>query len=105
MNMSKMQVSKIVLEYIHSETGWGNPLLPLCESEDLFLDDAETISDGTIRVTFRYHFNKDGFSQYDKIHILEGSAVIDASGTILDFTLEETYTGPATTNDPYISKS
>lgn len=101
--MEKEQLTSIILDFIHSETGWGTPLRPLCEFEDLFLDAAKTISDGKIKVTFRYHFNEDGFSQYDKTHILEGAVVISTSGAVLDFTLEETYTGPATTNDPYSS--
>jgi hypothetical protein len=67
------------------------------------LDEIDRLSDGKNRVVFRYRFDEDGFSQYDKSHELEGMIVIDAAGMILESALEETYTGPATTYDRYVS--
>ena len=95
----------IILDFVHAETGWANPLKPYCEFEDLFLDEPETLADGRIRITFRYSFDEDGFSQYPKDHHLEGMVVVDATGKIVESTLEETFTGPATVLDPYKPKS
>ena len=36
--------------------------------------------------------------------ILEGEAILDVAGSILSFKLEETYTGPASVEDPYKTK-
>ena len=69
------------------------------------MDEVERLPDDTIRVVFHYRFDEDGFSQYDKSHTLEGTVVIDTAGTILESTLEETYTGPATTYNRYESQS
>ena len=103
--MNEKHLRSIILKYIYSETGWGNPLQPGCEFEDLYLDEIDNHPDGKIRVVFRYRFDEDGFSQYDKSHTLEGTVVIDTAGTILESTLEETYTGPATTYNRYESQS
>jgi hypothetical protein len=96
---------KIILDFIHSETGWGNPLRPQCEFEDLYLDDPEKLANDTTRVTFRYYFDEDGFSQYDKGHKLEGMVIVDATGKIVESTLEETHRGPAAQLDRYRPKS
>ena len=99
--MKDINLNNIILDFVHTETGWGNPLRPQCEFEDLFLDDPEKLENGTTRVTFRYTFDEDGLSQYPKGPHLEGMVVVDASGKIVESKLEETYTGPATTMDPY----
>ena len=88
--MKDVDLNKIFLDFVHSETGWGNPLRPQCEFEDLYLDDPEKLSNDKTRVTFRYYFDEDGFSQYDKGHKLEGMIVVDATGKIVESTLEET---------------
>ena len=103
--MKDFDLNKIILDFVHSETGWGNPLRPGCEFEDLFLDEPEKLEGDRLRVTFRYSFDEDGFSQYPKDHRLEGMVVIDATGKIVESKLEETFTGPATTMDPYRPKS
>lgn len=103
--MEDSDIKTIILDFIHSETGWGNPLKPQCEFGDLFLDEIGTLPDDKVKVTFRYRFDEDGFSQYDKSHTLEGEVTIDSAGAILESTLEETYTGPATTYDPYRPQS
>ncbi len=102
--MDESDIRRIILDFIHSETGWGDPLRPYCEFEDLFLDEPESLEDNGTRVTFRYTFDEDGFSQYPKSHHLEGMIAIDVTGKIVESTLEETYTGPACVLDPYVPK-
>jgi hypothetical protein len=99
--MKEVDLTRIILDYVHSETGWGNPLRPRCEFEDLYLDEIERLPDDTIRVVFRYAFDEDGFSQYSKVHGLEGLIVIDTSGNILESKLKEVYTGVGAVRDPY----
>ena len=103
--MKAEDLRRIILDFVHSETGWGNPLRPQCEFEDLFLDEPEELEDNRIRVTFRYSFDEDGFSHYPKDHLLEGMVVVNTDGDIVESKLEETFTGPATTMDPYKPKS
>ncbi|MHA1137595.1 MAG: hypothetical protein ACTSSE_14010 [Candidatus Thorarchaeota archaeon] len=61
-DMKELDLNKIVLDFIHSETGWGNPLRPGCEFADLYLDEIEKLPGDRIRVVFRYRFDEDGFS-------------------------------------------
>ena len=103
--MNEEQLKSIILNYIHAETGWGDPLQPYSEFEDFFLLEIERLPDDKTRVVFKYRFDEDGFSMYDKTHTLEGTALIDSSGTLIESTLEETYTGPATVFDPYKSQA
>lgn len=103
--MEKSDLAAIIFDFIHSETGWGNPLKPQCEFADLFLDKIERLPEDKVKVTFRYFFDEDGFSQYDRQHILEGFVVIDTTGAIIESTLEETHTGPGTVFDRYKSQS
>jgi len=103
--MEEVDLNAIILDFVHSETEWGNPLRPYCEFEDLYLDNPEKLANGRTRVTFRYYFDEDGFSQYDKGHKLEGMVVVDATGKIMESTLEETHTGPATLLDQYRPQS
>ena len=35
--MNENQIKEKLLELIHSKTGWGNPLRPNCEIEDLYI--------------------------------------------------------------------
>ncbi len=91
----------MILDHIHEVTGWGNPLRPYCEDEFLKLVEVVEHPDGLREVLVRYTFNEDGFSQYDKSHQLEGRFMISPNLEIVSAKLEETYTGPATTNDPY----
>jgi hypothetical protein len=99
--MDEVELNRIILDYVHSETGWGNPLRPRCEFEDLYFDDIERLPDDKVKVSFRYVFDEDGFSQYDKTHGLEGEVTIDSSGNIIESTLKEVYTGVGAVRDPY----
>jgi hypothetical protein len=99
--MEEADLNSIILDFIHSETGWGTPLRPHCEFEDLNLDEIERLPDDKVKVTFRYHFDEDGFSQYDKTHVLEGVVILDTAGSILEYTLKEVHTGVAANHNPY----
>ncbi len=99
--MSLKQIEEKLLEDIHLKTGWGNPLRPHCEIEDLTIKDLKEKNKGTQILNFQYIFDEDGFSQYDKTHVLEGTAIITSKGTILKIELEEIHTGVATIRPPY----
>jgi hypothetical protein len=103
--MKEVEINTIILDIVHSETGWGNPLRPRCEFEDFYLDEIERLLDDKVKVSFRYLFDEDGFSQYDKTHGLEGVVVIDSSGSILESTLKEIFTGVAANREPYRPQS
>lgn len=102
--MDKEELFSFILDFIHNETGWGNPLAPYSEFEGLYIGEVEQQEDDSIKVNFKYTFDEDGFSQYDKNHHLEGQIVISPEKTIISSSLEETYTGPATNQDPYRGK-
>lgn len=89
------QIRAIIFAFVHSETGWGNPLYPYSEYEELSIEKMEELSDGSLIVTFSYEFDEDAFSQYDKTHILKGRLKISSSGELLERFLEEAHTGVA----------
>ena len=99
--MKEIEIKAIILDFIHSETGWGNPLRPHCEFEALYLDEIEKLPEDKVKVSFRYLFDEDGFSQYDKTHALEGAVILNTAGSILESTLKEVHTGVAANCDPY----
>ena len=99
--LAEEQLRSVILDFIHEETGWGNPLRPRCEFEDLEIREVTPHPDGSLEIEVWYHFDEDGFSQYDKTHILEGRFTISISGTIDDMELEETHTGVAAVRNPY----
>ncbi len=101
---SPERISDLILCFVHKETGWGDPLKPQCEFDDLYVRETTLLDEEKISVTFEYHFDEDGFSMYPRNHILEGKVILDKAGSILSFKLEETYTGPACVEDPYKTK-
>lgn len=103
--MKEIELTTIILDFLHSETGWGNPLRPHCEFEELTLGTIEQLLDDKVKVTFRYLFDEDGFSQYDKTHVLDGEVTIEVSGEITEFVLKEIHTGVATNISPYRPQS
>ncbi|NHJ86281.1 MAG: hypothetical protein FK734_12530 [Asgard group archaeon] len=88
-------MKSIILDFIHLETGWGNPLHPHYELEELTIMEMMEERDGTRSVSFEYMFNEDGFSKNDKTHILVGSLIIGPTGKILQKQLKETHRGVA----------
>jgi len=101
--MTEKSLRSIVLDYIHAETGWGNPLRPYSEFEDLFILDIVLQPRGIREVVIKYRFDEDGFSQYDRSHTIEDRITVSSNWEIIKAELEETYTGPATVYDPYRS--
>ncbi len=95
------KISAIALDFVHRETGWGDPLQPQCEFEDFYLRGVKQLEGEKIVVLIEYHFDEDGFSMYPRIHILEGELILDKEGNIQSFKLEETFTGPGCVENPY----
>ncbi|MFX0102535.1 MAG: hypothetical protein ACFFCS_23410 [Candidatus Hodarchaeota archaeon] len=93
--MEDEKIRSIILDFVHSETGWGNPLRPHCEFEDMYIREREELPDGGVFIKFQYNFDEDGFSQYDKTHVLMGTIKINKDGKRLEASLEETHTGVA----------
>ena len=91
------EARNIILDFIHEETGFGNPLQPHYEIEELTILELREERDGTRYVAFEYMFNEDGFSKNDKTHILVGNIVISPTGKILSTQLKETHRGVAAT--------
>ena len=92
--MNEKQIKEKLLELIHSETGWANPLRPHCECEDLYIRNIQDYSDGKQIVVFRYIFDEDGFSQYDKTHVFDGSLTI-ANENLFKLEMDEIHAGVA----------
>ena len=101
--MKENRIKGIILEFVHTETGWGNPLRPHCEVEVLYLRETKELPVGNLKVEFQYNFDEDGWSQYDKTHVLKGMVIIDAEGKLIESTLKEIHTGIAAIHNPYKS--
>jgi hypothetical protein len=89
-------IKQRILEFLHEETGWGNPLKPHCEFEELNIQEMKEKPDGSYIINFKYNFDEDGFSQYDKTHLLKGLVEISSSGALIKKTLEQVHAGVAT---------
>ena len=87
------KVKSIVLGFIQQETGWGDPLKPHIEIEELTIMEMKEGNDGSCSVSFEYMFNEDGFSRTDKTHILVGSVMIGPTGKLIEKQLKETHRG------------
>jgi hypothetical protein len=95
---------KLILDFIHEETGYANPLEPRVSFEDLYIQEIKTQKDESISTSFKYIFDEDGFSMYDKRHILKGEIHFSKTKKILSWHLEETDTGVAAGLPPYKTK-
>ncbi|MGC9781359.1 MAG: hypothetical protein HZR80_19110 [Candidatus Heimdallarchaeota archaeon] len=104
MIISNLELEKIIFDFVHKETGWGDPSQPGCEFEDLYIKQISELKDGKILVLFKYNYDEDGFSMYDRQHYLEGEVVLNAEGSILESRLEEVHTDPGCVEDPYKPK-
>ena len=93
--MEESQIKKKLLELIHLKTGWGNPLRPNCECEDLCILNNKEHPIENQTVDFKYIFDEDGFSQYDKTHVFEGVLTFK-NGTFIIKDIEEVHAGIAT---------
>ncbi len=94
-NIKFEEVKDLILSFIHLETGWGNPLQPHYELEELTIMSLVEERDGSRNVSFEYLFNEDGFSKNDKSHILVGNVIIGPTGKFVHKQLKETHRGVA----------
>ena len=92
--MKEDQIKEILLESIHKKTGWGNPLKPFCECENLYIQNITENSDGKLIVDFRYIFDEDGWSQYDKTHVFDGHVTIE-NGNVIELEMDNIHVGVA----------
>jgi len=99
--MVSEQLKKKLLDIIHSKTGWGDPLEPYSEHEYLHKLKIVEESESKQILEFIYVFDEDNFSQYSKVHDLQGSAVIMNGKNIVNVELEEISTGAAANKPPY----
>ena len=89
------EIKKIILKYIHDETGWANPLRPDIEIEELTIMEIKEQHDGSCTVDFEYMFNEDGFSKNDRTHILVGSVLVGPYGRLVQKQIKCTHRGVA----------
>jgi len=94
----------LILDFIHNEIGYGETLQPRVEFEDLDIEVITNPDNETIEVTFKYQFDEDGFSTYDKTHTFIGKVLFNKNKEILSWELVETDTGVAANYEPYLSK-
>lgn len=95
MYLKEGRIKEKLMEIIHAKTGWGNPLRPHSECEDLHIKNIKNSPDGKQIIDFKYIFDEDGFSQYDKTHVFDGTLTI-INETILKIDMEEIHAGVAT---------
>ena len=82
-----------ILRFIRDRSGLSAP--GAYQFEDLYIDADEEHPSGNRTLRFRYFFDEDGFSQYDKTIGFEGHITIDAGQHILASNLEVTHIGVA----------
>ena len=93
-------LDRLIRDFIHNEIGYGSTLQPKCEFEDLDIEAIKNCENEIIEVTFKYRFDEDGFSLYDKTHTFEGKIHFSKTKEILSWKLEETVTGVAANYKP-----
>ena len=98
-------LDRLILDFIHNEIGYGSTLQPKCEFEDLDIEAIKKSENETIEVTFKYRFDEDGFSMYDKTHTFIGKIHFSKTKEILSWKLEETDTGNAASFESYKAKN
>ncbi|MHA1433673.1 MAG: hypothetical protein ACTSO7_07500 [Candidatus Heimdallarchaeota archaeon] len=97
-------LDKAILDFIHNEIDYGKPLQPHSEFEDLDIEAINKHDNETLEVSFKYRFDEDGFSTYDKTHTFEGKMLFSKTKKILSWELVETETGVAASHKPYKKK-
>ncbi|MHA1739780.1 MAG: C45 family autoproteolytic acyltransferase/hydrolase [Candidatus Heimdallarchaeota archaeon] len=98
------KTTKIIIEFVEKETGYTKEKTFGIGFHELFIRTQEDFDDKKTKITFGHQFEEDGFSQYPKAHVLEGYVLLDKDLKILDWALEETYTGPTSNLGPYKRK-
>jgi hypothetical protein len=91
-------IETVILRFIQNRSGLGAP--GDYQFEDLCIDSDEKRSDGARTIRFRYWFDQDGFSQYDKTIGFEGCVTLDVDLTMRASHLEVTHIGVAAQYEP-----
>ncbi len=99
--LSEQEITKTIIDFIRQETGYTKEATFGIGYDEFTVKSREELEKGSIKVIFKHFFEEDGFSQYPKTHELEGFFVLDKEGKILDWLIEEIYTGPGSTLGPY----
>ncbi|HUT81709.1 MAG TPA: hypothetical protein VMZ29_10955 [Candidatus Bathyarchaeia archaeon] len=95
--ISEEEITQIILDFIRKETGYTKEATFNVGFDELTIKSKEEIDENTIKFTLKHFFEEDGFSQYPKFHELEGYVTLDKEVKIIDWYLEEVYTGPSST--------
>ena len=87
-----------ILHFVRKRSGLGAP--GAYQFEDLYVDSDEKQPDNSRTIRFRYWFDQDGFSQYDKTIGFEGCVTLDASLHVHASHLKVTHIGVAAQYTP-----
>ena len=82
-----------ILRFVREQSGLDAP--GDYQFEDLYIDTDEEHPGGNRTIRFRYVFDEDGFSQYDKTTSFEGFVTLDVDSHILTSNLKVTDIGVA----------
>jgi hypothetical protein len=77
----KAELQALIVGFVREQARLDAP--GYCEFENLNIKRQEKGADGSQTVHFRYVFDEDGFSQYDKTITFEGYVTIDAETEIV----------------------
>ena len=91
-------IETIILRFVRKRSGLGAP--GAYQFEDLYIDSSKKLADGNRTIRFRYWFDQDGFSQYDKTIGFEGCVTLDVDLTMRASHLEVTHIGVAAQYEP-----
>jgi hypothetical protein len=94
----KAELQALIVGFVREQAGLDAP--GFCEFENLYIKRQEKGADGGQIVHFRYIFDEDGFSQYDKTITFEGYVTIDAEARTVASDLQVTALGVAAHYEP-----
>lgn len=86
-------VETTILCFIRKKSGLSAP--GDYQFEDFYIDSDEILPEGNRTIRFRYFFDQDGFSQYDKTIGFEGYITLDADWQVQASNLRVTHIGVA----------
>ncbi|TET54166.1 MAG: hypothetical protein E3J64_02335 [Anaerolineales bacterium] len=86
-------LEETILRFVRGRTGLGEP--GEYQFDALYIDEDEEHPEGGRTIRFRYVFDQDGASQYDKTLAFEGSAIVDAEVQIVASDLKLEHVGVA----------
>ena len=91
--IKKAELHTLIVSYIRKRAQLETP--GFREFEDLHIQSREKDPNGRLTIHFRYVFDEDGYSQYDKTTTFEGYVILDAETRIVDADLQVTDMGVA----------